>query len=157
MFGRHWRYDDADRTLGEGPSGADKQVLDEALEAGGCSVVGRRMYDVTGGWGGKSPFGPCVVVTHRVEDQPDPATGFVFVDGVEAAVAHAREIAGDGPVGIGGGASVVRQVLRAGLVDDLRIHVAPVVLGAGRPLFGELGAMNAPSAPGGMEDRVSVQ
>jgi dihydrofolate reductase len=61
------------------------------------------------------------------------------VDGVEAAVARASDIAGDGPVGIGGGASVIQQALRAGLVDELHVHVAPIVLGAGRPLFGELG------------------
>jgi dihydrofolate reductase len=138
VFGGPWTYDGV-RTLGEGASGVDKEVLDEALQAGGCAVVGRGMYDVTGGWGGQSPFGPCVVVTHRVEDRPDPATGFDFVDGVEAAVARAGEIAGDGPIGIGGGANIVQQALRAGLVDELHIHVAPVVLGAGRPLFGQLG------------------
>jgi dihydrofolate reductase len=80
-----------------------------------------------------------VVVTHRVEDQPPPESEFVFVSGIEAAVERARELAGDGPVGIGGGASVAQQALRAGLVDRLSIHVAPVVLGGGRTLFGMLG------------------
>jgi dihydrofolate reductase len=140
VFGRRWTADDGeDRTLGTGPVGVDKQVLDEALNAGGCSVVGRRMYEVAGAWGGRSPFGPCVVVTHRVEDQPPPESEFVFVSGIEAAVERARELAGDGPVGIGGGASVAQQALRAGLVDRLSIHVAPVVLGGGRTLFGMLG------------------
>jgi dihydrofolate reductase len=114
-------------------------VLDE-LMAAGAAVVGRRMYDVTDGWGGTSPFGvPCVVVTHRVGDQPEPASGFEFVDGIEAAVDRARQIAGDRPVGIGGGASIAQQALQAELVDELQIHIAPVILGAGRPLFGELG------------------
>jgi dihydrofolate reductase len=118
--------------------GVDRQVLDELMQ-GGAAVVGRRMYDVTDGWGGSSPFGvPCIVVTHRVDDQPDPASGFEFVDGVEAAVDRARQIAGDKPVGIGGGASIAQQALQAGLVDDLQIHIAPVILGAGRALFGEL-------------------
>jgi dihydrofolate reductase len=98
------------------------------------------MYDVTDGWGGNSPFGvPCIVVTHRLADQPEPESGFEFVDGIEPAVDRARQIAGDRLVGIGGGASIAQQALQAGLVDELQIHIAPVILGAGRPLFGELG------------------
>lgn len=136
VFGGPW-------TSGERPTtqatGVDKQVLDEAMHAGGAVVVGRRMYDITNGWGGSSPFGPCIVVTHRVEEQPDPASGFEFVDGVEAAIERAREIAGDKNVVIGGGASIAQQALQAGLVDELQLHIAPVILGAGRPLFGQLG------------------
>jgi dihydrofolate reductase len=138
VFGGPWTYGEShqDRT---GATGVDREVLDEAMQAGAV-VVGRRMYDVTDGWGGASPFGvPCIVVTHRVGDQPDRASGFEFVDGVEAAVDRALQIAGDRPVGIGGGASIAQQALRAGLVDELQIHIAPVILGAGRPLFGELG------------------
>ena len=135
VFGGPWTYGGARPEA----TGVDKQVLDEAVEGGGAAVVGRRMYDVTGGWGGSSPFGPCVVVTHRVGDQPDPASGFEFVDGVEAAIGRARQVAGDKHVGIGGGASIAQQALRAGLVDELRIHVAPVILGSGRTLFGQLG------------------
>ncbi len=106
----------------------------------GAAVGGRRMYDLTDGWGGSSPFGvPCVVVTHRLDDEPDEASGFEFVEGVEAAVDRARTIAGDKAVVIGGGASIAQQALRAGLVDELHLHIAPVILGAGRTLFGELG------------------
>jgi dihydrofolate reductase len=82
---------------------------------------------------------PCVVVTHRVDEQPDPSSKFVFVEGIEAAVARAQEIAGDRIIAIGGGASVCGQALQAGLVDELQLHVAPVVLGDGRTLFGHLG------------------
>jgi len=82
---------------------------------------------------------PCIVVTHRVDEQPDPSSGFEFVDGVEAAIQRAREIAGDNDVVIGGGASIAQQALQAGLVDELHLHVAPVILGAGRTLFGQLG------------------
>ncbi len=135
VFGGPWTYD--------GPrgqaTGVDKQVLEEATTEVGAGVVGRRMYDITGGWGGTSPFGPCVVVTHRVEDQPDPASGFVFIDGVEAAIGRARELAGGKDVDIGGGASIAQQALRAGLVDELHLHLAPVILGGGRTLFGHLG------------------
>lgn len=137
VFGGPWRGDDkrgfADAT------GVDKQVLGEALHGAGASVVGRRMYDITNGWGGRSPYGPCVVVTHRVDGRPDAASGFEFVNGVEAAIGRAREIAGDGDVNVHGGASIVQQALRAGLVDELHLHIAPVILGGGRPLFGDLG------------------
>lgn len=138
VFGGPWTYGHEDAP-GDGATGVDKQIMDEMVQ-GGAAVVGRRMYDITGGWGGRSPFGvPCVVVTHRLGDQPDPASGFEFVDGVQPAVERAREIAGDKVVGIGGGASIAQQALQVGLVDELQIHVAPVILGAGRTLFGELG------------------
>jgi dihydrofolate reductase len=138
VFGGPWTYGEPQQER-PGATGVDREVLDE-LMAAGAAVVGRRMYDVTDGWGGTSPFGvPCVVVTHRVGDQPEPASGFEFVDGIEAAVDRARQIAGDRPVGIGGGASIAQQALQAELVDELQIHIAPVILGAGRPLFGELG------------------
>jgi dihydrofolate reductase len=138
VFGGPWTYGESQQER-PGATGVDREVLDE-LMAAGAAVVGRRMYDVTDGWGGTSPFCvPCVVVTHRVGDQPEPASGFEFVDGIEAAVDRARQIAGDRPVGIGGGASIAQQALQAELVDELQIHIAPVILGAGRPLFGELG------------------
>jgi dihydrofolate reductase len=138
VFGGPWTYGHEDAP-GAGATGVDQEVIDELMQAG-AAVVGRRMYDVTDGWGGESPFGvPCLVVTHRVDDQPDPSSGFRFVDGVESAVDEARQIAGNKNVGIGGGASIARQALQAGLVDELQIHVAPVILGAGRTLFGELG------------------
>jgi dihydrofolate reductase len=138
VFGGPWSYGESQQDR-PGATGVAREVLDELMEAG-AAVVGRRMYDVTDGWGGKSPFGvPCVVVTHRLGDQPGPDSGFEFVDGIELAVDRARQIAGDRHVGIGGGASIAQQALQAGLVDELQIHIAPVILGAGRPLFGELG------------------
>lgn len=137
VFGGPWTYEHVPEPAGEG---VDGDLLDEAVRSAGAAVVGRRMYEISDAWGGSSPFDvPCVVVTHRVEDQPAPESGFHFVDGVEAAVDRAQEIAGDKGVNIGGGASVIQQALNAGLVDCLRIHLAPVILGAGRPLFGELG------------------
>jgi dihydrofolate reductase len=128
VFGGPWTYDnvpDAEAT------GVDRQVLDEAMQ-GGAGVAGRRMYDVSGGWGGSAPGGvPCIVVTHRVDEQPDPASGFEFVDGVEAAIDRTRQIAGDKQVHIGGGASIAQQALQAGLVDELHIHVRPSHPGRG--------------------------
>jgi len=137
VFGGPWSYEDEPVPH---PTGADREVLEDALGVV-VSVVGRRVYDIVDGWGGSPPGGgTCVVVTHRVEDQPDPSTGFVFVDGVEAALERAQELAGGSTIAIGGGASVAQQALQAGLVDELAIHVAPVLLGGGRTLFGTLGA-----------------
>ena len=73
------------------------------------------------------------IVTHRPEEQPDDE--FIFVDGVEEAIARAREAAGDKDVNVMGGADVIRQALAAGLVDELTVIVAPVVLGGGKHLF----------------------
>jgi dihydrofolate reductase len=137
VFGGPWTYDSM-RDFE--PVGVDRQALEEATNNNGAAVVGRRMYDITGGWGGSPPFGiPTIVVTHRVDEAPDPATKFEFVDGVEAAITRGKQIAGELDVNIGGGASIAQQALASGLVDRLNIHVAPVILGGGRPLFGELG------------------
>jgi dihydrofolate reductase len=76
-----------------------------------------------------------IVLTHRTEDQPDPGTGFLFIDGFDAALLKARELAGDGGVSLGGGADLIRQGLAAGVVDELAISTAPVVLGGGKRLF----------------------
>ena len=102
-------------------SDADKAFYEPLVARLGAGLVGRGMYDAAGGWGGTNPFpGTVVVLTHRIEDQPDPAAGFHFVDGFDHALDAAREDAGDKDVSIGGGADVIRQGLRAGVVDELR-------------------------------------
>jgi dihydrofolate reductase len=80
---------------------------------------------------------PVFVLTHRPQDTVFRGeTTFTFVtDGIESAIAHARTAAGDKKVHIMGGASIVQQALRAGLVDSLHLHIAPIVLGAGTRLF----------------------
>ena len=75
------------------------------------------------------------MVTHRVEDAPDPDSGFTFVDGFTEALAAARAAAGDKDVAVSGGADVIRQALDAGVVDELVVSVAPVVLSGGKRLF----------------------
>jgi dihydrofolate reductase len=103
------------------------------------------MYDITRGWGGSHPVGvPVVVVTHVApapqEEVPQGETPFTFATGgVEDAVAEAAAIAGEREVYLMSAASVGRQALAAGLIDVLRIHVAPVVLGGGTRLFDEGG------------------
>ena len=132
VFGGPWSY--ADGPKGEA-TGADKQYLDEGLGRAGAVVIGRTMYEAAEAWGGTNPFGvPLFVVTHRPEEEPAEG-GFTFVNGLEEAVARAREAAGGRDVSIGGGADVIRQALRAGQVDELSISIAPVILGGGKRLF----------------------
>jgi len=135
VMGGPWTYaDDGHDT--DGMHGPDKEFFDELTEGMGSGIVGRNMYDAAGAWGGTNPFpGTLVVLTHRTDDQPDPAAGFLFVDGFDAALLRARELAGDGVVALGGGADLIRQGLAAGVVDELAISTAPVLLGAGKRLF----------------------
>jgi dihydrofolate reductase len=117
-------------------SPADKEFMDSLSDGLGAGICGRGMYEAAGRWGGTNPFeGTLVVLTHRTEDAPDPSTGFVFVDGFDAALARAREAAGDRGIAVSGGADTIRQALRAGVVDVLAISTAPVILGAGKRLF----------------------
>jgi dihydrofolate reductase len=132
VFGGPWTYDQGPR--GE-PTGVDKQVLDEAMARVGAVVGGRGTFDAAGGWGGHNPFGvPFFVVTHRPDEEP-PDAGFSFVEGLDEAVAQARQAATGKDVFVMGGADVIRQALRAGHVEELAITIAPVVLGGGKRLF----------------------
>ena len=135
VMGGPWSYADDGRDT-SGMHGPDKEFFDSLTEGMGCGIVGRNMYEAAGAWGGSNPFpGTLIVLTHRTEDQPDPGTGFLFVDGFDTALAKARELAGDGVVALGGGADLIRQGLAAGVVDELAISTAPVVLGGGKRLF----------------------
>jgi dihydrofolate reductase len=132
VFGGPWTYDQGPR--GE-PTGADKEVLDEATARVGAVVGGRNTYEAAQAWGGNNPFGvPFFIVTHRPADAPAGA-GFTFVNGLDEAIARAREAAGDKDVSVMGGADVIRQALRAGYVEELSISIAPVILGGGKRLF----------------------
>jgi len=142
VMGGPWRYDDGGRRFA--PADVDRRVLEQAMGSTGAGIIGRRMFDVTGGWGGHPPGGPDAryfVLTHSVPPEwADRTSPFTFVtDGIESALAQARAAAGDKDVGIGGGANVIQQYLAAGLVNELRLHLAPVLLGAGKRLFGNLG------------------
>lgn len=135
VMGGPWTYDDDGRDT-DGMTGADREYYDSLLADIGSGIVGRGMYDAAGAWGGTNPFpGTLIVLTHRVEDQPDAAAGFRFVDGFDEALALAQEAAGDRAVSLGGGADLIRQGLAAGVVDELAISTAPVLLGGGKRLF----------------------
>ncbi|GAA2713885.1 dihydrofolate reductase family protein [Actinoplanes palleronii] len=115
----------------------------------GVTVVGRRVFDLTDGWGGEPPSGidHVVVVSHRPAPEGwDPAAPFHFVDGVEAAVATAQKLAGDRLVEVAAG-DVGGQVLAAGLVDEVRMDVVPVVFGSGKRYFGSVDAQHLLADP----------
>ena len=134
--------------LEEPRSAVDEAVLAEAFKRTGAVVMGRRLYDVVDGphgWNDDVGYGhdqdqsaapPCYVVTHEPPARVRLASRFRFVTGgVADAIDQARVAAGDKDVVVMGGANVVDQSLAAGLVDELRIHLSPLVLGAGTRLF----------------------
>jgi dihydrofolate reductase len=123
-----------------GERDTNSDVVAESFEAAGAYVMGRRMAD--GGevpWGEEPPFrAPVFVVTHRPRPRLERkgGTSFTYVtDGVASAVEQARAAAGGRDVAVAGGGSLVRQVLKAGLLDELELHVVPVVLGTGLRLL----------------------
>ena len=123
----NWGFDD--------PSVMDR-VFGTLVEDTGAVIMGRRTYDNSvPEWGGGGPIGdvPCFVVTHNPPSDAGPLFTFV-TDGVESALAKAREAAGDKRIGLMG-ADIPRQFLAAGLVDEIRIHLVDVLLGGGRRMF----------------------
>jgi dihydrofolate reductase len=132
VMGGPWSYEDEPQIE---PEGEDAEYLNEMTARAGAIVVGRTMYEASERWGDKNPFGmPVFVVTHRPEEEPETGE-FSFVGGFDEAIERAKEAAGDKAVSIGGGADVIRQGLDAGIVDELHIIVAPVILGGGKRLF----------------------
>ena len=140
----------------DGPGGAsdvDETFAAQAMTGLGAWIMGRNMFgpirgpwpkdDTWRGWWGKNPpyHVPVFVLTHHARPPLEMEGGTVFhfvTDGIEAALERARAAAGDKDIRIGGGASTVRQYLKAGLIDELHIAVSPILLGDGEHLFGGL-------------------
>ena len=137
-----------------GEENRDSEVAAECVGSIGATVMGRRMFsggqgawendpNADGWWGDDPPFHhPVFVLTHHARESvvKDGGTTFTFVtDGVAAAFEQAREAAGGKDVGLGGGADVAQQFLNAGLLEEVQIHLAPVLLGGGVPLFENVG------------------
>jgi len=133
-----WMFDGA---------GLNREVRDKIVAAK-AFIMGRNMFtpgrgewdpDWKGYWGDDPPYhGPVFVLTHHPREPltMEGGTTFHFVtDGPEAALARARDAAGDGDISIAGGATTVRQYLKAGQIDELRLHIAPIVLGQGVNLW----------------------
>jgi dihydrofolate reductase len=144
-----WR---AQQGLGGGDRNADAEVIDEVFEGVGAYIMGRRMFGGgegpwdetwTGWWGEDPPFhAPVFVLTHHSREplSMQRGTTFTFVtDGIQSALEQARTAAGDKDVAIAGGASTVQQYLAAGMLDELYLHIVPIILGAGERLLEDVG------------------
>jgi len=124
----------------------DVAVLRDAVEASGAVVMGRRLFDMIDapdGWDDEMGYGashsaspPFFVVTHSPPETVRLDLSFTFVtDGIESAIARARAAAGSRDVFVMGGGDVIAQCVDGGLVDELRLHLSPILLGSGTPLF----------------------
>lgn len=140
-----WMFSD------EKPTG-DQTAVEEIVGGAGAFIMGRNMFSPgrgpwdeswRGWWGDDPPYhGPVFVLTHHPREPVpmDGGTTFTFVtDGPEAAYELATDAAGDKDISIAGGATTVRQYLRLGLLDELNLHVVPIVLGAGERLWDDVG------------------
>ena len=139
--------------LSGGETGPDDELVAENLRANGAVVMGRRMFsggdgpwdddpNADGWWGDEPPFHmPVFVVTHHArEPLVRGGTTFTFVtDGLESAIEEARAAAAEKDVLVAGGASAIDQCLRAGRLDELQIHLVPVLLAGGVRLFDGVG------------------
>lgn len=126
------------------PEFIDPEIRDEAVRTVGALVSGRRTYDNAHGWNGEHPLHvPIFVVTHTVPQEwvkAHPDAPFTFVtNGVESAIKQAQAAAGDKVVAVAS-PTVAQQCLKAGLLDELSLHIVPVLLGGGVRLFDHLGA-----------------
>ena len=143
-----WKFDLASFRerigLDGGQANSDSDIEAEEVARIGAFVMGRRMFD-SGEvpWGDDPPFhAPVFVLTHHARDKlvRQGGTSFTFVtDGIESAIRQAKAAAGEKDVYISGGASAVQQALKADLLDDLQIHLVPVLLGDGVRLFDHIG------------------
>jgi len=139
---------DVQRKAG-GTTGPDNDFAERSFQNHGAWIMGRNMFgpvrgpwpdhEWKGWWGANPPYHvPVFVLTHhpRPPLEMQGGTTFHFVtDGIEAALARARDAAGEKDVRIGGGAATIRQYLQAGLIDELHLAISPVLLGRGEPLF----------------------
>ncbi len=135
-----------------GERNVDSEIAEEMMRGNGAYIMGRKMFGGGGGawdedwkgwWGDDPPYHtPVFVLTHHPREPltMEGGTMFTFVtDGIESALEQARAAAGDRNVSIAGGASTVNQFLAAGLLDELQLHIAPVVLGSGERLLENAG------------------
>jgi dihydrofolate reductase len=141
-----WR---AAQGLDGGEDSEDSSVWARQNERIGAQIVGRRMFDFGyEPWGDNPPFhAPVFVVSHRGGERIDKqgGTSYTFVtDGIVAAVERAKAAAGDKDVLIAGGLSVAQQALAAGVVDEVAMHISPVLLGRGARLFDNIGTVGIP-------------
>ncbi len=123
-----------------GETGVDDQIVEQTFRRTGVSIMGKRMFELGEVmWPEEAPFHTSVfVLTSQVREpwvRPGGTTFFFVNDGIESALRQARAVAGDRDIRIAGGADVIQQYLRAGLVDEFALAISPVMFGGGRRLF----------------------
>jgi len=138
--------------LSGGETGADDDIVRAVFARTGANVMGRRMFDEGEvGWPTKAPFHtPVFVLTHDAREpwvRPGGTTFYFVTDGFESALEKARAAAGALDVRISGGADVIQQALKAGAVDELAIHVAPIIMAHGVRLFDHLSTADVTLQP----------
>ncbi len=131
-----WIFDNPEKAGSAHPDTLKKET--------GAAIVGYNMYfEAMPHWNNTGPLGddvPCFVLTEEGKVPQDAPAAFTFVtDGIESALEKAKAAAGDKNVWVGGGATTIQQYLKAGLIDEFRLHVVPILLGGGTLMFGELG------------------
>ena len=140
---------DGGQRLHEWVTGGDernRELLAEAMNVVGAVIAGRRTYDISvPWWGADGPAGlarvPVFVVTHEAPAESPEGGVYTFVtDGIEGALEQAKAAAGDKDVAVMGGADIGQQYVRAGLVDEISIHLVSVLFGGGTRLFEHLGS-----------------
>jgi dihydrofolate reductase len=154
-----------------GETNASSEVLDEAIRGTRATVMGRRMFsggqgpweddpNADGWWGEEPPFGhPVFILTHHPREPVAKQGGTIFTfvtEGIESALEQAQAAAGDKDVAVGGGANVAQQYLNAGLLDEVQIHLVPILLCGGVRLFDNLHADRIELEPAGVVEAPGV-
>jgi dihydrofolate reductase len=126
-----------------GETGVDNQILEHTFRRTGVSIMGKRMFELGEAmWPEAAPFHtPVFVLTSQVREpwvRPGGTTFYFINDGIESALHKARAVAGDRDIRIAGGADVIQQYLRAGLVEEFALAISPVMFGGGRRLFEDI-------------------
>jgi dihydrofolate reductase len=128
-----------------GQTDRDSEILEESIKNTGAEVMGRRMFNNGEKyWGDNPPFHhPVFVLTHEAREKEikDGGTAYTFVtDGIASTLEQAKAAVGDKDVKVTGGANTVQQYIKGGLLDEIQVHVVPVLLGGGIRLFEKLGS-----------------
>jgi dihydrofolate reductase len=131
-----WYFSESETS--RSPEDIDPEIREEAAQAVGAIVSGRRTYDHAHGWNGEHPLHvPVFVVTHHVPEGIGEFNGIFVTDGIESAIRQAQAAAGDKIVALNS-PDIAQQSLKAGLLDELSLHIVPLLLGRGVRLFDQL-------------------
>ena len=128
-----WYFSESETS--RSPEAIEPEILDEATRTVGALVGGRRLYDNAHGWNGEHPLHvPFFIVTHQPPEVTGEINGSFVTDGVESAIRQALAVAGDKAVAVAS-PDIAKQCLKAGLLDEISLHIVPVLLGSGIRLF----------------------